>query len=254
VSSTSPPRTSNGATVEEAIGRLRKNNGADEDTANAVAYGTVFAVCRKHAREAVTDLDSYFWKSVKNNFCKQLGRNALAQCSSFDTLDARCDGLPSVSGDQLDAAIDLRARLCRLDEENRAIVLRDFEGDTSEQIGAARGLTAATVRKRHRARLQEDGPELTRAPAQYPGPRRRTQLFSRRCHRPRPARMCPGMTSPDTSLVAVNFHLYKPCNYRCRFCFATFRDLRGQLSLEHALTPAAPAPRGRLREAQLRRR
>ncbi len=44
------------------------------------------------------------------------------------------------------------------------------------------------------------------------------------------------MTSQDTSLVAVNFHLYKPCNYRCRFCFATFRDLRGQLSLEHALT------------------
>ena len=43
------------------------------------------------------------------------------------------------------------------------------------------------------------------------------------------------MTSPDTSLVAVNFHLYKPCNYRCRFCFATFRDLRGQLSREHAL-------------------
>ncbi len=43
------------------------------------------------------------------------------------------------------------------------------------------------------------------------------------------------MTSPDTTLVAVNFHLYKPCNYRCRFCFATFRDLRGQLSLDHAL-------------------
>jgi radical S-adenosyl methionine domain-containing protein 2 len=43
------------------------------------------------------------------------------------------------------------------------------------------------------------------------------------------------MTSQDTSLVAVNFHLYKPCNYRCRFCFATFRDLRGQLSREHAL-------------------
>ncbi len=44
-----------------------------------------------------------------------------------------------------------------------------------------------------------------------------------------------GMTSQDTTLVAVNFHLYKPCNYRCRFCFATFR-VRGQLSLEHALT------------------
>jgi DNA-directed RNA polymerase specialized sigma24 family protein len=138
----------NGATVEKAIGQLKKNNGADGDTANAVAYGTVFAVCRKHAREAVTDLDTYFWRSVKNNFCKQLGRNALAQCSAYDTLDARCDGLPSTSGDQLDAAIDLRARLCRLEEENRAIVLRDFEGDTSEQIGAARGLTAATVRKR----------------------------------------------------------------------------------------------------------
>ena len=43
------------------------------------------------------------------------------------------------------------------------------------------------------------------------------------------------MTSQDTSLVAVNFHLYKPCNYRCRFCFATFRDIRGQLDLEPSL-------------------
>jgi len=43
------------------------------------------------------------------------------------------------------------------------------------------------------------------------------------------------MTSQDTSLVAVNFHLYKPCNYRCRFCFATFRDIRGQLDLEQSL-------------------
>lgn len=29
--------------------------------------------------------------------------------------------------------------------------------------------------------------------------------------------------------VSVNFHLYKPCNYRCRFCFATFRDVDGHL-------------------------
>ena len=35
--------------------------------------------------------------------------------------------------------------------------------------------------------------------------------------------------------IAVNFHLYKPCNYRCRFCFATFRDIRGQLDLEQSL-------------------
>ena len=137
------------ATVEQAVRWLVANRRADHDTANAVAYGTVFAVCRKHAREAVTgDLDQYFWRSVKNNYCKDLGRNPLAQCSSFDTLDARCDGLPSSSGEQLDAAMDLRARLCRLDDENRDIVLRDFKGDTSEQIGAARGLTAGTVRKR----------------------------------------------------------------------------------------------------------
>ena len=34
--------------------------------------------------------------------------------------------------------------------------------------------------------------------------------------------------------LAVNFHLYKPCNYRCQFCFATFRDVEGVLSLEDA--------------------
>lgn len=31
--------------------------------------------------------------------------------------------------------------------------------------------------------------------------------------------------------VAINYHLYKPCNLRCQFCFATFRDVSGQLSL-----------------------
>lgn len=35
--------------------------------------------------------------------------------------------------------------------------------------------------------------------------------------------------------IAVNFHLYKLCNYRCRFCFATYRDIHGQLSRESAL-------------------
>ena len=34
--------------------------------------------------------------------------------------------------------------------------------------------------------------------------------------------------------IAVNFHLYKPCNYRCRFCFATYRDIEGQLALPEA--------------------
>jgi len=31
------------------------------------------------------------------------------------------------------------------------------------------------------------------------------------------------------TLGTVNFHLFKPCNLRCRFCFATFRDVRGRL-------------------------
>ena len=45
------------------------------------------------------------------------------------------------------------------------------------------------------------------------------------------------MTSHDKGPggpIAVNFHLYKPCNCHCRFCFATFRELRGQLDLEQA--------------------
>ncbi|MGB1016821.1 MAG: radical SAM protein, partial [Nannocystaceae bacterium] len=36
--------------------------------------------------------------------------------------------------------------------------------------------------------------------------------------------------------IAVNFHLYKPCNYRCRFCFATYRDIQGRLDLASAFT------------------
>lgn len=35
--------------------------------------------------------------------------------------------------------------------------------------------------------------------------------------------------------VAVNFHVNRRCNLRCRFCFATFRDVPGQLSREDAL-------------------
>lgn len=29
--------------------------------------------------------------------------------------------------------------------------------------------------------------------------------------------------------ISINFHLYKPCDSRCTFCFATFRDVEGQL-------------------------
>ncbi len=34
--------------------------------------------------------------------------------------------------------------------------------------------------------------------------------------------------------VAINYHLLKPCNARCSFCFATFRDVHGQLAAEDA--------------------
>jgi radical S-adenosyl methionine domain-containing protein 2 len=32
-------------------------------------------------------------------------------------------------------------------------------------------------------------------------------------------------------LISVNYHLLRACNYRCRFCFATFADVSGALSL-----------------------
>lgn len=138
------------ATVEQATRWLISNRRADRDTANAVAYGTVFAVCRKHARAPVDgDLEPYFWKSVKNNYCKDLGRNPLAQCSSLDQVDARCDGTIGFgSSGQLDAASDLRARLCMLEERDREIVLRDFQGETSQQIADDLNMTAVSVRKR----------------------------------------------------------------------------------------------------------
>ncbi|MCB9553898.1 MAG: radical SAM protein [Myxococcales bacterium] len=40
---------------------------------------------------------------------------------------------------------------------------------------------------------------------------------------------------PANPLVAVNWHLYRPCNLKCRFCFATFRDVRGRLPLDASL-------------------
>ena len=35
--------------------------------------------------------------------------------------------------------------------------------------------------------------------------------------------------------TAINFHVNKACNAKCRFCYATFHDLRGQCPTEHAL-------------------
>ena len=45
----------------------------------------------------------------------------------------------------------------------------------------------------------------------------------------------------STQIPSVNFHLWKPCNMTCRFCFATFQDIgrddlpKGHLSAEEAL-------------------
>ena len=33
-----------------------------------------------------------------------------------------------------------------------------------------------------------------------------------------------------SEIPSVNFHMWKPCNMRCRFCFATFEDI-GQSAL-----------------------
>ena len=31
--------------------------------------------------------------------------------------------------------------------------------------------------------------------------------------------------SAEITVPAVNYHLWKPCNMRCGFCFATFEDI-----------------------------
>ena len=36
--------------------------------------------------------------------------------------------------------------------------------------------------------------------------------------------------------VAINYHLLRACNARCRFCFATFRDVSGRLTLAQSLS------------------
>ena len=46
----------------------------------------------------------------------------------------------------------------------------------------------------------------------------------------------------STQIPSVNFHLWKPCNMKCRFCFATFQDVgqdalpKGHLPREDCLT------------------
>ena len=46
-----------------------------------------------------------------------------------------------------------------------------------------------------------------------------------------------------TQIPSVNFHLWKPCNMKCRFCFATFQDI-GQEALPKGHLPRRGLPSG----------
>lgn len=49
------------------------------------------------------------------------------------------------------------------------------------------------------------------------------------------------MSNSNVKIPSVNFHLWEPCNMRCKFCFATFQDVKqsilpkGHLSREQAI-------------------
>ena len=51
--------------------------------------------------------------------------------------------------------------------------------------------------------------------------------------------MFPTTNSPNFSpkVPSVNFHLWEPCNMRCRFCFATFQDVKREMDLPKGHLP-----------------
>lgn len=146
------------ATVERAMQWLSRNKGADSDTANSVAYATVWSVCRVHALEPLADLDSYYWKAVQQNYCKAYQRNPLRECPLYDDGNYQCTAYGSAA--RLDVVLEFRARLCRLREsKDRDIVLRTLKGQTSKEIAGELGMTDANVRqrlKRALGRLRDD--------------------------------------------------------------------------------------------------
>lgn len=44
------------------------------------------------------------------------------------------------------------------------------------------------------------------------------------------------LKSSEKFITAVNFHLWEPCNMRCKFCFATFQDVK------HSILPKGHLP------------
>jgi radical S-adenosyl methionine domain-containing protein 2 len=60
--------------------------------------------------------------------------------------------------------------------------------------------------------------------------------------------------TPSAPVETVNFHLWQPCNMRCKFCFATFRDVRdtvlpaGHLPRDQAMHVVRALSRARFRK------
>ncbi len=42
---------------------------------------------------------------------------------------------------------------------------------------------------------------------------------------------------PNTKVSSVNYHIWEPCNMRCRFCFATFQDVKQDMELPKGHLP-----------------
>ena len=143
------------ATVEKATAWLIRNKSADRDTANSIAYATIWSVCRVHARENLGDLDGYYWKAVKQNYCKNYQRDPLRECPVYDDGNYQCDAeYPYGSHARLDVVLDLRSKLCGLGSKDRDIILRTLDGETSVEIANALGMTDANVRQRLKRALE----------------------------------------------------------------------------------------------------
>lgn len=144
------------ATVEQATDWLIRNRRADRDTANSVAYATVLSVCLVHAREALDNPVAYYWKSVRQNHCKNYQRNPLRECAAFEDESPYCNaGFPFDGPRELDRVIELRTKLCRLEGRDREIVLGTLEGRTSRELGTMLGLNDANVRQRLKRALEK---------------------------------------------------------------------------------------------------
>ena len=49
--------------------------------------------------------------------------------------------------------------------------------------------------------------------------------------------LTPNFSDFSLEVPSVNFHLWEPCNMRCRFCFATFQDVKQEMNLPKGHLP-----------------